>query len=105
MREINMGMKKDEFIENMMLLNGAFPRNCFSEENVLDTWWKFFSKYDPDIFNGVINDWIMNNEKAPTIANIKPECTKAQVHKYRLLEKEDDVPVNTYINSGDWYGK
>ena len=105
MREIKMGMTKEQFAETMDLLDGAFPRKSFMEEKVLNTWYKFFKRYDPDIFEAVVNEWILKNEKAPTIANLKPSMNREQVRKYRELEKEDDVKVNTYINSSDWVGK
>lgn len=105
MREIKMGMAKEQFIENMELLGGAFPRNGFMEENVINVWWRFFGKYDPDVFGQIIYDWIIHKPNAPTIADLKTDLNKAQVDKYRALEQEDDVPRDTYINSRDWFGK
>ena len=113
MREIKMGMDIKTFAQYMAEIGNVYGDKFvvserFSQDindKVILTWYKFFGKYDPDVFESIMNDWITNNSKAPTIANLKSECTKAQVHKYREMEKEDKVPVNTYIVSADWYGK
>ena len=105
MRKIEMGMSKEQFAKIMEILDGAFPRRSYTEEKVLNAWYRFMSRYDPDVFESVVDRWIINSNVAPTIADLKPSLTIAQVHKYRDLEKEDGVKVNTYIRTEDWTGK
>lgn len=108
-----MGMSLKEFADEMinigLIYGNKFVLNPYNSQeqndSIIKAWYRYWGKYDLDVFQQLINDWIIHKPNAPTIADLKSDLNKAQVDKYRALEQEDDVPRDTYINSRDWFGK
>lgn len=102
MRAIKMGMTKEQFIEGMDVLDGAFPKKDYAEKKTLGVWWRYLSRFDEDVFQKVIDDWILTKTTAPTIADLRSPLNRNQLEKYHELEKADGVPSGTYIKTEEW---
>lgn len=68
-------MTKLEFAEIMEDIAGAYPSVPFNEKNI-DIWYKYLGSFSKDILSKVVSDYIRENSKAPSIADLYPGCTK-----------------------------
>jgi len=110
MRKIIMGMSIQEFAKHMEHIGNIYGNKFVvnrrndsdSNDKTIESWYKYFKDYDSDVLEQVIEDWVINNASAPTIADLKSPMNRGQIHKYHELEKEDGVSRGTYINSQDW---
>lgn len=79
-------MTKDEFGKIFKKVKGAYPQKFvvgseMEAVNILQTHYEFLEKYDADVFSGVVESWILNNNTPPTIKDLRTECRKRQYDK------------------------
>lgn len=68
-------MSREEFIEILDEIDGAFNQFTLSD-NLVKTWYKYLGSFSKDILSNVVSDYIRENSKAPSIADLYPRCTK-----------------------------
>lgn len=82
-------MHIDDFGNAMRMLSGAYRDDRYMAENVLTTWFKYFGKYDADVFSDVLDDWIQHEPKSPQISDLIRKCNIRQ--KRADAKKEHDA--------------
>ncbi len=79
-------MTKAEFGKIFKKVKGAYPNRFIvgSEKdmaNILETHYEFLGKYDPDVFEIVVDNWILKNNNPPTIKDLRHDCRQKQYEK------------------------
>lgn len=84
-------MVKQDFIKTMNVIAGSYRDDRYIAENVLGAWYKFFGKFDADVFSSMADEWIRHNAKSPQISDLISACNAKQyeVDKARQASAED----------------
>jgi len=105
-----------EFAEAMVHIAGAYRDARYRDESVLNTWIKYFGKFDKSVFMGVIDDWVLSEPRSPQISDLINKCYAAQkkVDAKKMIETsdsflgtEDDIATHPFeegwrVKDGKW---
>ncbi len=70
-------MTKEQFVPIMEKVAYAYePQNFSMSAKSIDAWFEFFHKFDVDIFDKVVSEYIMENPKPPAISDFYGRCKK-----------------------------
>lgn len=113
MREIKTGMDIKEFAEIMIHVGNVYgskfvvnSRNTAEQnDSIIRAWYRYIGKYDADVFRSATDSWIIKNQNAPTISDLKSDLNHGMAEKYRKLEIEDGAKIGSYFNADEWRGK
>lgn len=82
-------MDKKDFGLIMSDLSDAYLEPRLLEEKALGTWYKFFKDYRREVFEIAVNDYILNNPKRPSIAELNDACKHVKANWKPPIEERN----------------
>ena len=80
-------MTEEEFTKEMLKLRHAFVGKFDVTKTNVTTWFSFLGRFDTDVFQYAVNEWIMRERTAPSIAELRKYAFEAKEKKVNHPEQ------------------
>lgn len=74
-------MTKEELLILLDEIDGAYP-SFGVDKKLSSTWYKYLGKFDKRVLDKCVTDWIMENQRPPTIADFYKRCERLTKYGY-----------------------